>query len=120
MFLCIEILGESPFHKFLAQSGWSGKDYLFHYNRFTNSHLRAYRNLDDYYAERVDLHKSANIWPLIANLLPEERLEPQVFSDAGRRVVAPVVTEVKPLPAESKRGKGRADSGVEKEVSEWP
>jgi|GEM_PF-2469171 len=78
-FFCIEILGESPVHKFLVQSGWSGKDYTFFHNRHTGSHLRAYRNIEDYRAERVDMHKSANIWPLLGNLLPEEMIEPHLF-----------------------------------------
>src|SRR5690606_11715493 len=78
-YLCIEILGESAFHKFLNQSGWSGKDYAFRFNRATGSHMRAYRRLDDYYAERVDLHKTAHIWSLVANVLPAESIDPEVF-----------------------------------------
>ena len=85
MFLCIEILGESAFHKFLIQSGWSGKDYVFHYNRHTNSHMRAYRTVEEYYAERVDMHKSINVWPLLGNMLPADRIESQVFTDARGR-----------------------------------
>lgn len=72
---CIEILGESSVHKFIVQSGWSGRDYVFFYNPATMSHVRAYRRLEDYLAERVDMHKSANVWPLLANLIEEERLE---------------------------------------------
>ena len=79
MVFCIEILGESAFHKFLIQSGWSGRDYLFQYNRPTNSHMRAYRRIEDYQAERIDMHKATNIWPLPANLLPEAMIEPHVF-----------------------------------------
>ena len=82
MHFCIEILGESAFHKFLIQSGWSGRDYIFQYNRSTNSHMRAYRRIEDYYAERVDMHKAANIWPLLGNLLPAERIEPHIFTQA--------------------------------------
>lgn len=81
MIFCIEILGESAFHPFLIQSGWSGRDYLFKYNRLTQSHMRAYRRVEDYRAERVDMHKSANIWPLLANWLPEELVEAQVFTE---------------------------------------
>jgi len=81
-FLCIEILGESAFHKFLIQSGWSGKDYTFTFNAATGSHMRAYRRLEDYYAERVDLHKTADVWSLVANLLPAERIDPAVFVGA--------------------------------------
>ncbi len=76
---CIEILGESSVHKFLVQSGWSGKDYVFFYNRHTGSHLRAYRDIEEYRAERVDMHKSANIWPLLGNLLPEDSVDPHLF-----------------------------------------
>ena len=100
MYLCIEILGESAFHKFLTQSGWSGRDYLFKYNRPTNSHMRAYRRVEDYYAERVDLHKSTNVWPLLGNLLPAEQIDPVVFTDADRPMPVPV--------AETPRKKGRA------------
>jgi len=89
MYLCIEILGESPFHKFLTQSGWSGRDYLFKFNRATNSHMRAYRHVEAYRTERVDLHKSANIWPILANLLPSEQIDPQVFTDADRPAPPP-------------------------------
>jgi len=78
-FLCIEILGECAFHKFLIQSGWSGKDYLFFYNAATGSHLRAYRCVEDYYAERVDLHRRSEIWSLVANLLPEDQIDPAAF-----------------------------------------
>lgn len=85
-FFCIEILGESSFHKFLVQSGWSGKDYVFHYNRHTQSHMRAYRRIEEYYAERVDLHKSANVWPLLGNVLPGEKVEAHVFVDAGEKL----------------------------------
>lgn len=82
--LCIEILGESPVHKFIVQSGWSGRDYVFFYNAGTQSHIRAYRSLEDYLAERVDMHKSANIWPLLANLIPEEQLDPlTLVGEAG-------------------------------------
>ena len=82
MFFCLEILGESAFHKYLVQSGWSGRSYVFRYNRPTRSHLRAYRFIGDYLAERVDVHKSANIWPLLGNLLPEDQVEPHVFADS--------------------------------------
>ena len=82
MFFCLEILGESAFHKYLVQSGWSGRAYVFRYNRPTHSHLRAYRSMEDYYAERVDVHKAANIWPLLGNLLPEDQIDPQVFADS--------------------------------------
>jgi len=82
MYFCLEILGESAFHKYLVQSGWSGRAYVFRYNQPTHSHLRAYRCIEDYYAERVDVHKSANIWPLLGNLLPEDKIEPHVFADS--------------------------------------
>jgi hypothetical protein len=82
MFFCLEILGESAFHKYLVQSGWSGRAYVFRYNQPTHSHVRAYRRLGDYLAERVDVHKAANIWPLLGNLLPEDQLEPHVFADS--------------------------------------
>jgi hypothetical protein len=92
MFFCLEILGESAFHKYLVQSGWSGRAYVFRYNRPTHSHVRAYRCLEDYLAERVDVHKAANIWPLLGNLLPAEKIEPQVFAEipGGSREFAPV------------------------------
>lgn len=82
MFFCLEILGESSFHKYLVQSGWSGRSYVFRYNQPTHSHVRAYRCIDDYRAERVDIHKSANVWPLLGNLLPREELEAHVFAEA--------------------------------------
>lgn len=83
MFFCLEILGESSCHKYLVQSGWSGRAYAFRYNRPTRSHVRAYRSLDDYLAERVDVHKAANVWPLLGNLLPEDQLEPHVFVESA-------------------------------------
>jgi len=92
MYLCIEILGENPFHKNLIQSGWSGKDFVFQYNRHTNSHMRAYRTREDYLAERVDLHKAANIWPLLFNLLPQEQIEPHVFIGPAPKLPEPVTT----------------------------
>jgi len=79
LFLCIEILGESPWHKALNQSGYSGRCYLFFYNRLTRSHIRAYRDLEDYRAERLDMHKAANVWPLIPNLLEAEKIEAQCW-----------------------------------------
>lgn len=82
MFFCLEILGESAFHKYLVQSGWSGRAYAFRYNQPTHSHIRAYRCLEDYLAERVDVHKAANVWPLLGNLLPEDQLEPHVFAES--------------------------------------
>lgn len=81
MYFCLEILGESAFHQYLVQAGWSGRSYVFRYNKPTQSHVRAYRRLEDYLAERVDIHKAANVWPLLGNLLPEERIEPQVFAE---------------------------------------
>ena len=90
MFFCLEILGESACHKYLIQSGWSGRAYAFRYNRPTHSHLRAYRSMDDYYAERVDVHKSANVWPLLANLLPEDQIEPHVFADSLLKKAEPL------------------------------
>jgi hypothetical protein len=90
---CIEILGESPVHKFLVQSGWSGKDYVFFYNQHTGSHLRAYRSIDEYRAERVDMHKSANIWPLLGNLLPEDAVEPHLFVRHREEAASPHVRE---------------------------
>jgi len=87
MFFCLEILGESAFHKYLVQSGWSGRAYVFRYNRHTKSHVRAYREIADYLAERVDVHKAANIWPLLGNLLPEDQIEPHVFADSLTQTV---------------------------------
>ena len=91
MFFCLEILGESAFHKYLVQSGWSGRAYVFRYNRPTRSHVRAYRCLEDYLAERVDVHKAANIWPLLGNLLPAEKVESHAFAEVpgGSRVSEP-------------------------------
>jgi len=80
MFFCLEILGESSFHKYLVQSGWSGRAYAFRYNQPTRSHMRAYRRLEDYLEERVDVHKAANVWPLLGNLLTAEQIEPHVFT----------------------------------------
>ncbi len=109
---CIEILGESPVHKFLVQSGWSGKDYRFFYNRHTGSHLRAYHDIDDYRAERVDMHKSANIWPLLGNLLPEEAVEPHLFvprEDIHGRASAPIPVSAPPkMPKTPKAPKASA------------
>lgn len=115
MFLCIEILGESAYHKFLVQAGWSGRDYVFNYNALTGSHMRAYRCLEDYYAERVDLHKSSNVWPLLANYLPAESIEPQVFVEfsTGRAVpdcesvAVPVSEPVVPAKVGRPRGRPR-------------
>ena len=67
-------------HAHLMQSGWSGRAYVFRYNKATRSHVRAYREMADYLTERVDLHKAANVWPLLGNLLPMEQLEDNVFS----------------------------------------
>ena len=105
MFFCLEILGESAFHKYLVQSGWSGRSYVFRYNRPTRSHLRAYRCIEDYLTERVDVHKSANIWPLLGNLLPEEQIEPQVFADS--------LTKKEAAPESSKRrGRNQQPSSI--------
>jgi len=106
MFFCLEILGESAFHKYLVQSGWSGRAYAFRYNRPTRSHVRAYRRIEDYQAERVDIHKSANIWPLLGNLLPEEQIEPHVFAE--------VAAKKEPAP-DSTAGKRRGRQRSEKE-----
>lgn len=96
MFFCLEILGESAFHKYLVQSGWSGRAYAFRYNRPTRSHVRAYRCIEDYQAERVDIHKAANIWPLLGNLLPEEQIEPHVLVDTvPKMATVPITPEVK-------------------------
>lgn len=78
-YFCIEILGESTFHPVLLQSGWSGKDYLFHFNPATQSHLRAYASIEEYRMERVDMHKAENIWPLLGNLLPREKISDKAF-----------------------------------------
>ncbi len=106
MVFCIEILGEDSFHKFLVQSGWSGRDYIFYYNKPTSSHLRAYRSLADYLAERLDIHKASNIWPLLANLIAEGLIESHVF------VQNPCGENQQPLVAETesevKRGDGDA------------
>ncbi len=75
-YLVIEILGESAFHKFLIHSGWSGKDYHFHYNRHTGSHIRAYPTLKHYLEERADLHQVGASWALLANWLPQEEIDP--------------------------------------------
>ncbi|MEI8233469.1 MAG: hypothetical protein WCH57_02150 [Verrucomicrobiota bacterium] len=109
MFFCLEILGESAFHKYLVQSGWSGRAYVFRYNRPTRSHLRAYRCLEDYLAERVDVHKAANIWPLLGNLLPAEKIEPHVFAETPGRS-----SESAPEPAAPKR-RGRNAPGKARE-----
>jgi len=106
MFFCLEILGESAFHKYLVQSGWSGRAYVFRYNQPTHSHLRAYRSIEDYYAERVDIHKAANIWPLLGNLLPEDQIEPHVFADSLNK------TEPASEPGTAKR-KGRTPHSKE-------
>ena len=87
LIFAVEISGEGAFHKFLVQSGWSGKDYLFHYNAPTNTHMRAYHSIEAYRAERVDMHKTATVWPIMANLLPVDQVQGHVFVDA------PVATE---------------------------
>jgi hypothetical protein len=92
LYLVIEILGEPPFHKALNQSGYSGKDYLFFYNSQTHTHMRAYRRLEIYLAERVDMHKAANVWPLMPNMLTPDLVEPQCWTTA-----APA-SEEKPKP----------------------
>ncbi|MCX6967869.1 MAG: hypothetical protein NTZ46_08860 [Verrucomicrobia bacterium] len=99
-------MGESAFHKYLVQSGWSGRSYVFRYNRPTRSHLRAYGCIEEYLAERVDVHKSANIWPLLGNLLPEDQLEPHVFADSLSN------NEKAPAPVATKR-RGRAQSAID-------
>ena len=119
MVFCIEILGESAFHRFLVQSGWSGRDYIFKYNRHTNSHMRAYRRMEEYYAERVDMHKATNIWPLLGNLLPEEQVDPDVFVDGGEKPVPNAVPASNTTPDEgatpnksrARTGRGTADHG---------
>ncbi len=78
---CLEILGESSFHKFLVQSGWSGRGFVFRYNPATKSHIRAYRSIDDYLAERVDIHKAANVWPPLANLLPADQVADETYAE---------------------------------------
>lgn len=83
MYFCLEILGESSFHKYLVQSGWSGRSYAFRYNQPTHSHVRAYHSIEEYRAERVDIHKAANVWPLLGNLLPEDQLEAHVFVESA-------------------------------------
>ena len=85
MYFCLEILGESPVHAYLMQSGWSGKAYVFRYNKATRSHVRAYREMSDYLAERADVHKAANVWPLLGNLLAEEDLDPAVFAEQPKK-----------------------------------
>ncbi len=104
MYFCLEILGESSFHKYLVQSGWSGRSYAFRYNQPTHSHVRAYRTIDDYRAERVDIHKAANVWPLLGNLLPEEQLEAHVFADSASPQPARPM-EQEPAPAPKRRGR---------------
>ena len=83
-FLVIEITGEPGFQKTLCQSGWSGRDYPFFYNRHPDpkkcSHIRAYRSLDIYLAERVDMHKAANVWPLMPNFFTADEIEPQCWT----------------------------------------
>ena len=46
--------------------------------------------MDDYYAERVDVHKAANVWPLLGNLLPEDQIEPNVFADSHSAKTEPI------------------------------
>jgi len=122
-FFCIEILGESSFHKFLVQSGWSGKDYVFHYNRHTHSHMRAYRRLEEYHAERVDLHKSANVWPLLGNLLTAEKIEPHVFVGVQEeRLPLPSTPEPEPFSdwtaSSRKRVRSKKKDGTESSPAE--
>ncbi len=105
MYFCLEILGESSFHKYLVQAGWSGRSYVFRYNPPTQSHVRAYRQLGDYLAERVDVHKAANVWPLLGNLLPEDQLEPHVFADSLTEAQKPQELEI--APGAKRRGRGK-------------
>lgn len=106
-YFCIEILGENSFHPVLLQSGWSGKDYLFHYNPATQSHVRAYGSIEEYRAERVDMHKAENIWPLLGNLLPREALCGKVFASGAPNEDATVDAKAK-APARKSRREGGA------------
>jgi len=99
-YFCIEIVGESVFHPVLLQSGWSGKDYIFHFNPATQSHLRAYASIEEYRLERVDMHKAENIWPLLGNLLPREKIDEKAF------VGEPPRAEAKPPLRKTRRGEG--------------
>jgi len=38
----------------------------------------------DYLKERMDLHKAANVWPLLGNLLKEEELDAVAFVGEDR------------------------------------
>ena len=86
MYFCLEILGESSLLPYLMQAGWSGRSYVFRYNKATRSHVRAYREMADYLAERVDLHKAANVWPLLGNLLTEEQLDSVAFVEGAEKM----------------------------------
>ena len=95
--------------------------------------MRAYRRIEDYYADRVDMHKSANIWPLLGNLLSTDRIEPHVFTDGGKitPVAEPAAPEVErkkrrppkpaPVPENGNPLDDRASLGVNSEQSgEFP
>ena len=61
--------------------------------------------MDDYYAERVDVHKAANVWPLLGNLLPEDQIEPHVFADSHSVKAEPTETPHEAAPV---KRRGRA------------
>jgi len=76
---CIEILGEGSRRKTLVHTGWSGKEFFFFYNSKTDSHLRVYRSVDEYRAERVDLHARSS-WFLLGNILPEDKIDAEILA----------------------------------------
>jgi hypothetical protein len=116
MYFCLEILGESSYHKYLVQSGWSGRPYIFRYNPPTQSHVRAYRRIGDYLAERVDVHKAANVWPLLGNLLPLELLEPHVFTEPAEIEPAAALEQKKEPEQGQELARRRASNHRKKEV----
>jgi hypothetical protein len=67
--ICVEITGEGIYHNCLNWDGFSGKPYRFFRNYGTGSYVRAYRKLEDYLAERDDMHITHGVWALKFNLI---------------------------------------------------
>jgi len=86
----IEITGEGLSYNHMILNGISGKDYVFWRNPKTNSYARAYRQFEDYLAERKDLHRPNGVWALEANFVDSENVAKECFTKPAPSVVQKV------------------------------
>jgi hypothetical protein len=84
--------------------------------------MRAYRHFEDYLSERVDVHKSSNTWPLLANQLPAEQIEAHVFVQMGGGLNESRVARVDQEAVLKDRALGSAESVLKNagELTEKP